>query len=376
MVRSVRPILVILTVAAGLALGGCGARTFEAMGLLRDMQRPPDSALERVSRRDIAYAVNGREREADLYRPLDRPPRAGLVVVPGASPQGRDDPRLMVFAGALTRSGFEVLVPEIPNLRDLTLQPDDTRIVADAIRHLHERRAGEGRLGVSAISYAVGPALLATLEPDTESLVDFLIGIGGYYDSTAVITFFTTGYFRDPETGAWRHLEPNTYGKWVFVRSNLDGIESPDDRSDLYEIADRRLRDPTAAIDEIAARLGPEGRAVLTLLDNRAPERTPELVAALPDGVRADIAALDLSRHPIGEKAPRLLLIHGRGDAIVPYAESVRLARSVDPDGTGEQARVYLLDGLAHVDMEDLSLRDLGRLIGVIRRLLAERDRS
>lgn len=371
-----RSALVVVLVAAGLALGGCGAYTLEAMGVLRDMQRSPDAALKDVSRDQIAYAVDGREREADLYRPLERSPRSALVVVPGASPQGRDDPRLMVFAGALTRSGFEVLVPEIPNLRRLVLQPADTRIVADAIRHLHERREGEGGLGVSAISYAVGPALLATLEPDTREMADFLIGIGGYYDSTAVITFFTTGYFRGPENGAWQYLEPNTYGKWVFVRSNLHGIESARDRDYLWEIADRRLRDPDAPIEDLAGRLGTEGRAVLALLENDDPERTPGLLEALPEGVRSSIVALDLSRQPIADGSPRLLLIHGRGDAIVPYVESVRLARAVDPDETGERARVYLLDGLAHVDMDDLSLSDIGRLIGVIRRLLAERDRT
>ena len=54
--------------------------------------------------------------------------------------------------------------------------------------------------------------------------------IGGYYDVEAVLTFFTTGYFRDGPDGQWRHREPNAYGKWVFVRSNAARLASPEDR--------------------------------------------------------------------------------------------------------------------------------------------------
>ena len=96
--------------------------------------------------------------------------------------------------------------------------------------------------------------------------------IGGYYDVEAVLTFFTTGYFRDGPDGQWRHREPNAYGKWVFVRSNAARLASPEDQAALGEISARKLDDLDAG-SPICGRGSVPKAAVMALLDNRDPER-------------------------------------------------------------------------------------------------------
>ena len=81
-----------------------------------------------------------------------------------------------------------------------------------------------------AISYAAGPAILAALRPDTAPQVRFLVAIGGYYDTEAVVTFFTTGYYRSGPDQPWQQGEPNAYGKWVFVAANAERLDDPGDR--------------------------------------------------------------------------------------------------------------------------------------------------
>src|SRR5690606_33466513 len=96
------------------------------------------------------------------------------------------------------RARFAVLVPEIPNLRTQRLSPDDARPVAAAIRHLARciEPEQDHSIGLAAISYAAGPALLAALAPSARERIAFVFVVGGYYDVEAVLTFFTTGWFR------------------------------------------------------------------------------------------------------------------------------------------------------------------------------------
>jgi fermentation-respiration switch protein FrsA (DUF1100 family) len=66
-----------------------------------------------------------------------------------------------------------------------------------------------------------------------------------------------------------------------------------------------------------------------------------------------------------------VLLLHGRDDAIIPYAESLALAAAL-PAG---RAEVFLVDDFAHVDLARIGLGDSLVLRALIARVLAERDR-
>jgi pimeloyl-ACP methyl ester carboxylesterase len=184
------------------------------------------------------------------------------------------------------------------------------------------------------------------MEPAIRERVRFVVAIGGYYDLPAVLTFFTTGYFRD--AGEWRYLGSNPYASWIFVRSNLERLESASDREILASMASRRLADPQASLADLAAQLGPEGRAVYGFVNNADPDRAPALFRALPASVRQDVAALDLRNKDLGALSARLILVHGRGDTMIPYTQSVALARAVSPG----QAKLFLAGGLGHVELQ------------------------
>ena len=320
------------------------------------------------ARSPIGYQVQGRGHQGDLYLPGE-PPLAGIVLVPGAAVHGRNDPRLVAFATTLARSRFLVLVPDIPNLRALKVQAKDSQYVADAFSHLVSRTElpDQGRAGIGAFSYAVGPAVLAALDPGIRERVDFLLGVGGYHDLQQVVTFFTTGYFR--KDGQWQYLEPNRYGKWVFVSGNTDRLADPVDRSAFRRMADRMVEDPQAAIDDLSDQLTPEGQSLLDLLQNRDPARSPALLARLPSGIRAELDALNLATRDLSLLKAHLILVHGTDDQIIPYTESLALAAAVPPG----QSELILIDGLAHVDTQPFRLdrRAMWRAIGI---LLEQRD--
>ena len=122
-------------------------------------------------------------------------PRGALVLVPGAAVLGRDEPRLQALARTMARADFVVLVPELPEVRRLTLSRADGDRVANALRQLAKWQPNQP-LGVMAVSYAVAPAIIAALEEDISKRLTFVLAIGGYRDAEAVIRFVTTGTFR------------------------------------------------------------------------------------------------------------------------------------------------------------------------------------
>ena len=361
-----------LLVAVLIMTGCVPLQDDEAAWVLEDLAvREGDSRLKEYTpdpvRQSVSYSVQGRTYQGDLYQSSQRS-LATLVLVPGVAERGKDDPRLVAFATTLARARFLVLVPDLPNLRALRVQAEDAQGVIDAFVHLLSRPEFpvRGGAGIGAFSYAVGPVVLAALDPVIREQVDFILGVGGYYDLNQVLTFFTTGYFQ--KEGQWHYLEPNRYGKWVFVYGNAGRLADPLDREMFRLMAERKLQNPHADTDDLMDQLTPEGRSLLDLLDNRDPARTPALIARLPALIRAELDALNLSRRDLSRLGARLILLHGTDDAIIPYTESVALAAAV-PVG---QSELFLIDGLAHVNVRPLGLdrRVLWRAIGA---LLAQR---
>lgn len=365
--------LLVLAVLAAIVLGAAqwaqwSLRPFEAALILADLDAGTDNSLfkrltPRPERQKLAVQVDGRPLNGDLYLPGDKA-GAGLVLVPGAAREGKDDPRLVALAQTLARARFLVLVPDIPNLRAQEVASGDRTAIADAARFLlDERRAP--RAGVAAVSYAALPAVLAALE---EPRIDFVATIGAPYDLTAIVTFFTTGFFRDQPGAPWQRATPNAYGKWAFVKANARRLDDSGDRALLRAIAERKMTTPEAPLDDLTAKLGPQGRSVMALLGNDDPAKVPALIRALPPGIRAEMAALDLAPRDLSRLQARLFLVHGRDDRIIPWTESAALARMAP------HAELALLDNLAHADLRPGTAGDAFNLWRILVHLLAERD--
>jgi pimeloyl-ACP methyl ester carboxylesterase len=351
---------------------GCSPfRAYEAALVLTDIAAGPGpSRLKDTTppptRTDVHYRIAGRTYDAHLYHPGE-PPQAAIVLIHGVAEAGPHDPRLVAFAQTLARARFAVLVPELVGLRELQVRADDAQAIADAVAYLHDSAALPALpTGAGAFSYAVGPVLLTALEPPARDRLDFIVAIGGYHSLERVIAFFTTGYYL--QDGAWRYRRPNEYGKWLFVLSNAERLEEPEDRALLRAIARRRLDHPHAPVDDLAQELGPQGADVHALIVNRDPERVPELLARLPAPLLEELRALDLANENLRRVQARVILVHGRDDDIIPYTESVALLEAIGRD----RAALYLVDGLQHVDV-DADFTDAWQLWRAVYRLLGKR---
>jgi len=299
----------------------------------------------------IDYEVQSYQYQADLYISQE-PPLASIVLILGVAEQGKDDSRLIAFATTLARSRFIVLVPDIPNLRNLKIRAEDSRTIKDAFTYLISlpEFPTQGHAGIGAFSYAVGPAVLAALDPQIREKVNFVLSVGGYYDVEQVITFFTTGYFQNDNE--WQYLEPNEYGKWVFVLSNVERLSNPVDKKIFLKIAQRKINNPNTSIDDLIINLTTEANSILVLLQNQNHNHASNLITDMPKAIRADLDALNLSNKDLTKLRAKLILLHGTDDDIIPYTESIALAKAV---AIG-QSEVFLIDGLAHVNVRPETL--------------------
>ncbi|MEN8107294.1 MAG: alpha/beta fold hydrolase [Pseudomonadota bacterium] len=320
-------------------------------------------------RRTVSYPTVIGERSADLYQ-SPAGICAGIVLVPGVVAQGKDDPRVVALATTLARLHFAVLVPDMPGVRQLRVRTSDADEVAAAFGWLHARPqlSPHGRAGIAGFSYGAGPVLLAAMQPGISRQVRFVMTVGGYYNLHNVIAYFTTGY---PGTGMDSTVPlrpPHPYSESVFIRSNLDLLERPVDQGFLHSYA-QYLVDSTAYEDEpVPGRLAPDAQAFYQLLINHIPARVPDLIDRLPARLRNELDGINPASRDLANLQARVILLHGRSDNLIPYTESVTLAHAL-PTG---QAQLFLIDGLAHVDLKPQS-HDIPQLLAAMEALLAER---
>jgi pimeloyl-ACP methyl ester carboxylesterase len=357
-------VLLVAALVVGLAVAGPLKRTVAAARLVSAVVQttPPETAAAI----NANYSVEGRFYRADLYRANGG--TAPLVLTPGAARRGKDDPRLVRFAVALANAGFLVLVPEIESLKSLRVGPGDVGAIADAVLHLSALRGG-APVGLAAISYAAGPAILAALDARTAAKVAFVAAIGGYYDMTALLTFLTTGHYREGPGKPWRKRVPHPYGLLVFTISNISRLADARDRALFEKMVQAKLADSASDIAPLVAGLGPEGRAFWALLANRDPDRVAPLLAALPKAIRAAISGVDVAARDLSRLRARLILIHGHDDSIVPYTESVALAQAAPPG----QARLYLVPEIVHVTLRGAGIRSAWTMFRAAYALIGER---
>lgn len=332
--------------------------------LVDNHSRLREQVPEPVSQ-ELRFETDGEPLRGVLYLPVDA--RAGMVLVPGLAVAGGDDPRLVALARTLARVGFVVLIPEIPGFRSYRMGAEDVHVLVAAVQALDgvaQMHAGLP-VGIGAFSFAVGPALIAALDPRVAHRVDFFVAVGGYYDLRRLIAYYTTGANRDDPQA----ITPYDKGKWIFALGVSEKLPRASDRLAIQAVARRAIYADAGESDIPApSSLSPGGAALLELLTNTSSERVPILLAQLPPSLRAEISALNPAEQPMDALGARLLLLHGRGDNIIPYTESIALAEAVGPGG----ADLFIIDGLAHVNLQPTS-GDVDILLQLVNAVLDQR---
>ena len=329
--------LVGAAVVAGLAVLILALRFGPAATLSLSLAFPAtEAALAAVFpdpvREEIILGTDNRRIPADLYRPVK--PRAALLLVHGLSRAGRRHAEIVRLAHLFARHGELVLVPEFAGLVAFRLSGTEIDEIRVALRYLTGLSASVGIVG---FSFGAGPALLVASEFPGIRLVG---SFGGYADLENVITYITTGVHT---LGGRRYTQrQEEYNRWKLLALLVGFVESERDRGLLGAIAERKLENPAIETGEVAAKLGREGRAVLSLVLNREQGAVATLLADLSPRARQALASLS-PLAVVPRLRGRLLIAHGAADDSIPFTESLRLAESA-----GGRAQLAILHTFHH----------------------------
>ncbi|HXG42277.1 MAG TPA: hypothetical protein VNL95_06080 [Dehalococcoidia bacterium] len=254
--------------------------------------------------------------EADLYRPPGDGRRGALLVVIGAAPAARHDPRAVRLAEGVARSGIVVMVPVLPRLSRKVLSPEDVDVVVQSFLYLRSLPyVDPGRVAILGFSVGEGIATAAAADPRIRDDVAALGSFGGYHDVRELIVSVATGtVLVGRERQPW---QPDPWAREVLETSLL------------YFVPDRRERDLLAAALDSGGRvpsgtLSPTASLIQAVLLERDPARAHQLLSQAPPELSRTLDLLS-PRNYTEQIRAEVFIVADRHDPLVPYTESVRL---------------------------------------------------
>lgn len=312
----------------------------------REYLRPRPRA---IAVQDITYLRERAVLPARVYRPTAaHSALPAWVVLHGLTRTGRLHRGLDRFARAFAAAGNLVLVPDVPEWRELRVAPAAAGATIRAAVHALEQRTDvrAGRVGLLAFSFGATQAIMAGADPELEALLHGIVGWGGYADLHAAIRFGMTGVHE--LDGKRFRMEPDPYGMWIIAGNYLTAVPGYEDYDDVeralhalaIEAGERGLYAWDPVYDASKARLGaalPNAHRELfhvlappTHEPRRDDAAARELAALLADTALRLDPGLD-PRPRMAQVQVPVLLAHGRDDRLIPFSESVRLARLLPP---------------------------------------------
>ena len=278
----------------------------------------------------------------DLYVPGRAAPP--ILLLPGAAPRGRDDPRAVRLAFALARAGRVVFVPEL-ELYDQRFTERDLDRIARAVVGLDDLRVTRGGVQILGISYGGSFGLVAAADPRARGRLVQVAVFGAYWDLVGVIQGVTTGV---------SVVDGGRY-PWA-AHPRADEILQ---RVALHLVAQRTRPELRAALDGSGAgrSLPPDARALHSLLVNRDPDRTFELAARLDPSDRGVLRRFSPSSVGGRIEVP-VVAMHSVDDPAVPFGEAVRLSRAL-PGSRLVEVRLF-----RHVDLRGVATREVLAVMG------------
>jgi len=270
----------------------------------------------------------------------------GWIVLGGVTSMGRFHPQIARFSQALAASGAGVIVPEVPEWRDLRLTPEVTVPTIKAALCALGRRpeVRSGKVGLIGFSFGAPQAAIASGHVDLAGRIAAVVSFGGYCDLERTLRCQLTGLHE--WEGVTRRIDPDPYGRWVLASNFLTEVPGCEEAGDVaaslrqLALAATELRLPAwdschdALKAELRGRIAARRQALFDLF-------APASASALLGGEECEAMAIDLAgacrasaplldpKLGLGRMRVPIHLFHGRGDRLVPYTETLRFKKAL-----------------------------------------------
>ncbi len=269
----------------------------------------------------VRYPTRFGQAEGDLYRPSSGGPHPGIVVCLGVVPFGVDHPQVPILGKALARAGFAALLYWSPAMRDFRLDPEDIENIALAYHWLIEQPyIDPARSGLLGTCVGGSFALMAAASPLIRERVAFM---GAYAPFSSMWTFARDIASATRSNNDGREpWQVDQLTRKVFVHSVTAWLEP--DEAERFRSA---FVNESGHLDGRA--LSAHGRAVYSLLTARNADEAETALHRLPPIMQERLSAMTPMTYLKDIHAPLIVLLHDRGDQVIPVGESRRLGSAL-----------------------------------------------
>jgi len=269
----------------------------------------------------VKYPTHNSEAEGELYRPSTGGPHPGIVVCLGVVPFGVDHPQVPILGKALARAGFVTLLYWSPAMRDFRLDPEDIENISLAYHWLVKQPyVDPARSGLLGTCVGGSFALMAAGNPLIRDQVAFLCAYAPYSSLWTFARDVASGTRASGDGQEPWQVDPLT--RKVFVHS-MTSFLAPGEAEWF------RSRFTNENGQPVHHDMSADAQAIYSLLTARDANDAEKALHRLPEVVQERLTTLSPMNYLKDIRAPLIVLLHDRGDQVIPVSESRRLCSAL-----------------------------------------------
>ena len=242
-----------------------------------------------------------------------------IVLVHGFSKEGMREGGVGAIGHELAMDGYQVIVPNLPILQNMLIQPGALYQIGDTVHWAHGMSGR--RVALIGVSFGGGLSLRVASMPQYASDLGTVFVMGGFNSIQRLCEFFTGQGATEPDGSVDRH-EPSGLGFPVMAIQHPDEEVPPADQESIGALTKRLV--------EVKS-LTPQFLAELATYPERIQHEFMELITVTPEQdaryrvifARHGQEYAELSPHGhLANVRAEIFLLHGQDDILIPPAEA------------------------------------------------------
>lgn len=284
--------------------------------------------------------VEQKEAKADLYRPADNKKHPAVVFTLGTMVT-RKDTNVTRFAQALSRLGFVVLVPDLPDFISGFVWTDSVERLVSSIEFLDKQVFVDNKkIGFAGFCVGASASIIAAENENISDKVAFISAVSPYFDLFSLSEATTTRLAEDGK-GGWEVWEPHPLTVQSVQKGFINYLPDAQERQLLTGLFLEQKGIKKEQIEDLSVK----AFYVYSFLSNSDKAKMSQLWQQLPDDGRKLLSTLSPSSR-IGQLKAKLFVLNDKKDTYVPKIEGEKLARSLPKN----QVHFVAVDSFEHVN--------------------------
>jgi len=286
---------------------------------------------------EVNLQVGDKEIKADLYRPKDNKEHPAVIFTLGTIVT-RKDPAVTKFAQALARTGFVVLLPDLPDFLSGFIWTDSVETLISSVQYLENQEyVVQDRIGLIGFCVGGSVSILAAEDKTISDKVNFIIAVSPYFDTYTSLKAIFTEQIGEP--GNLRSWQSALVTKETLARGFIELVNDQNDREVFRQWFLRRKLFDTPKLE-----LKEDSRKIFDFITNSDYVRYDQFWENLPQETKAVL--LELSpKEKIGNLRANVFILNDKKDTLVPSAEGKQLTESL----TRDKVNYLEIDSFEHV---------------------------